>query len=157
MKKLNLYRKANIIFVVVISIIIVFIVFFPNGENFSRDWTVIEKWGVLQLEKMVSSHGGGLSIYDSKNKYIVVHNVKKYKKENQHMYVTVNRDTEGFREKYSITIKKNGKFDFLYFDTKEEMPTYAKINSETGDVWWYKEFSEMTAEDQKIFKELENK
>lgn len=55
---------------------------------------------------------------------------------------------------YSLTYFNNGGYHTKNYTKIEEMPTFAKVDSETGDTWWYQNFDEMSNEDRIIFQGL---
>jgi hypothetical protein len=55
---------------------------------------------------------------------------------------------------YFLTYYNKGKHLRKYYTKIEDMPAFAKINSETGDTWWFHNYEEMNTEDRRIFQEL---
>lgn len=130
-----------------------------GSSCFGCDFSVREKIGVIELQKWLDD--GSLSFYDNQHHHNLVSSVQIYKI-NQNFIYTKNIQIGDFRSVdegktwYILRSKENGDDDYSYvkYETIEEMPTYAKINSENGDIEWFKGFAEMSEEDRIIFENL---
>jgi len=55
---------------------------------------------------------------------------------------------------YVLDYFQNKEHHYVNYLNIEDMPELAKIDSETGETWWYHDFTEMNKKDQKIFRDL---
>lgn len=102
---------------------------------------------------------GILYINDPHNSNVLVYNMKTYEVEDTYIYA-INEHTGA---KFWAD-NEDGTRDFVVwtqggvrtYETQEEIPTYAKVNSENGDTEWFLTYDQMSKEDKAIFQELES-
>jgi len=127
---------------------------FPFGGDFLR----VETFGILDLNRWLDDDS--LFFIDTTRSRTVANGVKAYEVSNPFIFLNneqkgskIATDFDGKRW-YLLSSVKNGVYSSEKYATLEEMPTYAKINYENGDIEWFKNFSEMSEEDREIFESL---
>ncbi|QQS58736.1 hypothetical protein IPN35_03980 [Candidatus Peregrinibacteria bacterium] len=134
---------------------------FFNIEEFilpaSLDFQVLKKIGNTEYIQRLDD--GSLYFQYSKDNFPINDHIINFKVDDIYIYIlekpkgnhqSIRND---FRY-YVLDYKQQGKDLRKYYKKIEDFPTFAKINSETGDTWWYHNFEEMNEEDRKIFQEL---
>jgi hypothetical protein len=131
------------------------------------DITMKDCVGYLRLEqsklcgiKEQPKNCENIYVYDALHNLSFIRNVDKYliNKENNlyvvgELWATNFKDENG--EEFVIRIPVNGEYQVIDYKSKEEMPRYFLINSETGDMTLYNTYDQMPDEVKNIFKSLE--
>ena len=116
----------------------------------------IEKINNVCIQKHLDINSITADNYDTVL-YSLIPGIKRYKVNDIFIYAINDKLYKDFipneNNEYDYILNING--EEKSYKTKEEAPTYVKINSITSHSEWFKNFSEMSKEDKKIFEKLE--
>lgn len=158
---IKLSKLIKIIILTFVLVVAVIVVLFIGGARVSKcnpswlDVHFVERVGEMCIQKNVPD--GSTYIYDPISKTNIVKNLKSYKFSEGYIYAIsfmsggkdwIPKDDGSFGY---VLETKNG---FERYDSREELPTYAKVNSTTGDVQWFQKMDDIPTKDRLIFKDL---